>query len=97
MSVIAILSVFAGMIIGFRMKVLALIPVMFLTGAAVFAVFAIRGEGLMAALGAGATAIIAIQIGYLCWTFAASLKEEPAAQAVAVSESAAGRSATVHR
>lgn len=103
MTATAILSVFAGMMIGLRMRVLALVPAMVLAGAAVFVVFALRGDGVPAALGAAATTIVAIQIGYLCSTFAVSLRE-PAPSAVsdavavtAASQSAAGRSAALHR
>lgn len=75
MTVTAILSVFAGMIIGLRIRVQALVPAMLIAGTTVSAVFAIGGSGFLAAMGAAAITIITVQIGYLCSTFAISLKE----------------------
>lgn len=101
MTVTAILSVFAGMIIGLRIRVQALVPAMLIAGAAVFAVFAIRGDGFLAAMGAAATTIVAVQIGYLCSTFAISLKEpvsNPEVVAMpAASQGPAGHSAAIRR
>ena len=94
MTVTAILSVFAGMTIGLRIRVLALVPAMLIAGTAVFAVFACQGDGVVAAFGAAATTVIAIQIGYMCASFAVSLKEPAGSRDVVMP--AARRGATTH-
>lgn len=86
MTIAAILSVFAGMLLGIRFKVLAIMPVMLAAMVAVAIATAAQDNPLMMVLAAATLSAIGVQIGYLCGSFVPFMKEAPeAAPAVSAS------------
>jgi hypothetical protein len=69
MSMLALLSVLLGAILGMRFKVLVLIPVGFAINAVVAAAI-VRGDGLSTMLLADALVLCGLQLGYLGGMFA---------------------------
>lgn len=79
-----IACVVAGMVIGLRSKVLMIVPAIVVAAIAAAVVAIARGEHAWAVIGFAALGAIAIQIGYVCASLAASmLKETPTADAPA--------------
>ncbi len=75
MTIPIIVSVLAGMAIGLRFKVLMALPVMLVAALSTGAVTVAQGEHLWAILSAIVLSSVGVQVGYLCGTFASSLKE----------------------
>lgn len=82
MTVVLILCVFAGMLVGLKLKVYALVPATLIAGLATFGYCVVRGDSHLAALLSTAASLVAIQIGYLSWTFAAAMKESTSPEPV---------------
>lgn len=77
MTIIAVLSVFAGMLTGIRFRLLAIMPVIIAAMLAAAAVTAAQGAPLWSVLAASVLSAIGAQVGYLCGSFAPSLKDAP--------------------
>jgi hypothetical protein len=82
MMIVAILSVFAGMLIGIRFKILATMPAIGVAMLAAAAVTAAQGNPLWSVLAAAALSAIGVQVGYLCGSFVPFVKEVPEAAPV---------------
>jgi hypothetical protein len=78
MTMPLIISVLAGMAVGLRFKVFMNIPVIVAAVLATAAIAIAQGEHSWAILSAIALSAFGVQIGYLCGTFAYSIKETPA-------------------
>jgi ABC-type amino acid transport system permease subunit len=79
MTTVAILSVFAGMLIGMRFKLLAIMPVIITAMLAAAIVSAVQGDPVLSVLAAAALGAISAQVGYLCGSFVPFVKEVPEA------------------
>ena len=79
MTFVAILSVFAGMLLGIRFKVVAIMPAIIAAMLAAAMVTAAKGNPLMTVLAAAALSAIGVQVGYLCGSFVPFVKEVPEA------------------
>ena len=79
MTTVAILSVFAGMLIGIRFKLLAIVPVIMTAMLAAAMVSAIQGDPVLSVLAAAALGAIGAQVGYLCGSFVPFVKDVPEA------------------
>ena len=78
MTIAITMSVIAGIAIGFRFKIYMVLPVIAAVALAV-AVFSVgQGETIWSSGLAIIMSAIGVQIGYLCGTFALSIKEMPA-------------------
>lgn len=75
MTIPIIISVLAGMAIGLRFKVLMVLPAMLVTALSTGAITIAQGEHLWSILLAIVLSAIGVQIGYLCGTFAYSIRE----------------------
>lgn len=75
MTVAIILFGFVGMLVGLKLKVYALVPATLAAGLATFGYCLAQGESLFNAIFATLASLVAVQIGYLSWTFAAAMKE----------------------
>ena len=78
MTMPLIISVLAGMAVGLRFKVFANIPVIVVAVLSTAAIAFAQGEHGWSILWAIVLSVIGVQIGYLCGTFAYSMKETPA-------------------
>lgn len=78
MTISIIVSVLAGMAIGLRFKVLMIVPAIFVAAFSTTAITIAQGEHRWAIISAIVLSAIAVQVGYLCGTFASSVKESPA-------------------
>lgn len=80
MTTVFLASVVFGMTIGLRGKVLILFPATLVIGIAVITIAAVMGKPLSTIVLLAAVSAVAIQIGYLCASLAASiLRETPSA------------------
>ncbi len=79
MTTVAILSVFAGMLIGIRFRLLAIVPVMMTIMVAAAILTAAQGGTVLSVLAAAALSAIGVQVGYLCGSFVPFIKEVPEA------------------
>lgn len=96
MTIAIIASVLAGMAAGFRFKVFGLVPAILTVTVVTAAISFTHGNTVGTVVSATFINGIAVQIGYLCASFAFALKEAPAARTATVAESAAyKRSAAV--
>jgi len=77
MTIIAVLSVFAGMLIGIRSKVLMTMPVIVTAVSVAATVTAMQGEAVWSVLAAATLSAIGVQIGYLCGSFVPFVKDVP--------------------
>lgn len=75
MTMSFIISVLAGMAVGLRFKVLMNLPVIVVAVLSTAAIAVAQGEQNWAILSAIVLSAIGVQIGYLCGTFAYSIKE----------------------
>lgn len=75
MTPILLACVFVGMAAGFRFKVLSLLPLTVLAGGAM--IWAGQNQSGWIVLGAAVLASLALQIGYLCGTYAQSVLRHP--------------------
>lgn len=77
MTIAIAISVLAGMAIGFRFKIYMVLPAILIAALSTAAVSVAQGDQFWSiALVVGLSAV-AVQIGYLCGTFAFSIKEAP--------------------
>lgn len=83
MTVIAILGVFAGILLGLRSRVFAVVPLAVTGSIATFLTLVLLGETSLSAAVACVAGVIALQLGYLCASFAATQQEAPAPDSVA--------------
>ena len=67
-----------GILVGMRFRVFALIPVTLLTLLVTAIATILFGHSHLAVLASVATSFIGLQLGYVCGSFAASLKDQPA-------------------
>ncbi len=79
MTTVAILSVFAGMLVGIRFKMLVIMPVIAAAMLAAAAVTIAQGDPILSVLAAAALSAIGTQVGYLCGSFVPFVKEAPEA------------------
>lgn len=77
MTFAIILSVLTGTLIGFRFKIFMVMPAIIVTAAATAIVTVTQGETFWAVITAVGLSAAAVQIGYLCGSFALSQKEAP--------------------
>ena len=82
MIVAIIVSVLAGMAIGLRFKVFMIMPAIIVAALSAAAITVAHGDHAWAIMSAIVLSAIGVQIGYLCGTFAYSLKETHASEAV---------------
>ena len=75
MTMSLIISVLAGMAAGLRFRVLMNIPVIVIAVLSTAAIAVAQGEYGWAILSAIVLSAVGVQIGYLCGTFAYSIKE----------------------
>jgi len=75
MTMSLIISVLAGMAVGLRFRVLMNIPVIVLAVLSTAAIAVAQNEHGWAILSAIVLSAVGVQIGYLCGTFAYSMKE----------------------
>lgn len=75
MTITIIISALAGMAIGFRFKVLLILPAIIAAALSTGAITAAQGHNFWAILLAIALSAIGVQVGYMCGTFASSVKE----------------------
>jgi len=85
MVILALACVLTGMAVGLRFKVFAIIPI--IAAAAILSVAVAPGAGL-GIVAAMVLNIVAVQVGYLCGTFANGLLREQRTPASAVVSSA---------
>ena len=78
MTMSFIISVLAGMAVGLRFKVFMNLPVIVVAILSTAAIAVAQGEQSWAILSAVVLSAIGVQIGYLCGTFAYSIKETQA-------------------
>lgn len=90
MTVVAIVSVFAGMLLGMRFKILAILPAIAAAVVASTMVTAAQGAPFLSILAGAALSTLGVQVGYLCGSFVPFVKDVPEA---AVSSSAERHSA----
>ena len=92
MTAVAILSVFAGMFLGMRFKILATLPAIATAALTATAVTAAQGAPLLSILAGAALSVLAVQVGYLCGSFVPFVKDvpEPAIASSADRHSAGG-------
>ncbi|MGA7972151.1 MAG: hypothetical protein WCA36_05025 [Pseudolabrys sp.] len=86
MTAVAILSVFAGMFLGMRFKILATLPVIVAVALTASAVMAAQDAPLLSILAGAALSALAVQIGYLCGSFAPFVKHVPEPAVVSSAE-----------
>lgn len=79
MTTVAILSVFAGMLVGIRFKILVNMPVIVVAMLAAAAVTIAQGDPILSVLAATGLGAISAQVGYLCGSFVPFVKEVPEA------------------
>lgn len=79
MTIVAILGVFAGMLVGIRFKIFGIMPVIFATMLIAATVAAAQGDPVTSVLAAAALSAFGVQVGYLCGTFVPFMKEAPEA------------------
>jgi hypothetical protein len=85
MTIVFLASAVFGMTIGLRRKVLIVFPATLVVGIAVIAVAAAMGKPTSTIVSLAAVSAVAIQIGYVCTSLAASiLKEAPSAPSQAM-------------
>jgi hypothetical protein len=77
MTISIIVSVLAGMAIGLRFKVLLILPAILLAGLLTTALSAMNGDLSWRTISAVVFSALSVQLGYLCGTFAVSMKEAP--------------------
>jgi hypothetical protein len=78
MIILIIVSVLAGIAIGLRFKVLSILPVIIVAIVATAMITIAQGDHILTVMAATATSATGVQFGYLCATFAASLRHAPA-------------------
>lgn len=75
MTIPIIVSVLAGMAIGLRFKVLMIMPAIFVAALSTAAIMIAQGDHAWTIILATVSSAVGVQIGYLCGTFAYSVKE----------------------
>lgn len=93
MTISIIVSVLAGMAMGLRFKVLMIVPGFVIAALSTAAIGIAQGEHSWAILSAIALGAVGMQVGYLCGTFACSMRE---AQVMAASPSTPVPTDTYH-
>lgn len=78
MAVEFLASGLLGLLIGMRFRVLALVPVTLASLLVTAIATGLCGYSNLAVLASVATSFIGLQLGYVCGSFAAGLKEQPA-------------------
>lgn len=84
------ISVIAGMAIGFRFKIYMVVPAILAAALATAAVSVAQGDQSWSIALAVVLSAVALQIGYLCGTFALSMKEAPVTNTVQVTGAQTG-------
>lgn len=79
MTIAIAISVLAGMAIGFRFKIYMVVPAILTAALSTAAVSVAQGDQFWSTASVVVLSALAVQIGYLCGTFALSMKETPAA------------------
>ena len=79
MTIAIALSVLAGMAIGFQFKIYMVVSAILAAVLATTAISVAQGDQIWSIVGVAILSAVAVQIGYLCGTFALSMKETPVA------------------
>ena len=77
MALALVLSVFAGMAIGLRSKILMLVPAILIATLTMVAIATVRGDQSSTAVGLSVLVAIAVQIGYLVGSLAIQMLKDP--------------------
>lgn len=81
MTLAIIVSVLAGTAIGFRFKIFMVVPAILAAAVTTAAIATAQSETLWVVASAVGLSIAGLQIGYLCGSFAVSLRDAPLATA----------------
>lgn len=93
MVILTLAGVLTGMAVGLRFRVFAIVPAIIIAAVSTVAILAAQGIGSWTILGAAVLNGAAVQIGYLCGTFAhAVLRETWAPATVSASVTASPQS-----
>lgn len=84
MTIAIAISVLAGMAIGFRFKIYMVVSAILAAALSAAAVSVAQGYHFWPIASIAILSAVAVQIGYLCGTFACAMKETPAAEAAQV-------------
>lgn len=84
MTIAIAISVLAGMAIGFRFKIYMVVPAILAAALSTAAVSVTQGDHFWPTASMVIFSAVAVQIGYLCGTFACAMKETPATEAAKV-------------
>lgn len=77
MTIIAVFSVFAGMIVGIRFKIFAILPVIAVAALIAATVTGAQSDSVWSVLTASILCAMGAEVGYLCGSFVPLLKEVP--------------------
>ena len=77
MTIAIALSVLAGMAIGFQFKIYMVVPAILAAVLATISMSLAQGDQFWSTVAVAILSAFAVQIGYLCGTFALSMKETP--------------------
>jgi hypothetical protein len=77
MTIAIAISVLAGMAIGFRFKIYMVVPAILAAALSTAAISVAQGDQFWSTTSIVILSAVAVQIGYLCGTFAFSMKEAP--------------------
>lgn len=81
MTIEFVASGLLGIVLGMCFRVLAMVPVTLLSIVVAAAISIFSGFSGLTMLGSIVITTLALQVGYVCGSFAASLKDEPALEA----------------
>lgn len=89
MTIALMISVLAGIAIGFRFRIYMVVPAVLAAVISMAAVSAGQGDQIWSIAAALTLSAIALQVGYLCGSFAVSMKETPVTNTVQTAASPA--------
>jgi hypothetical protein len=81
MTIAIALSVLAGMAIGFQFRIFMVVPAILAAAAATIIISVAQGDAFWSTAGLALLSAVSVQLGYLCGTFALSMKETPVREA----------------
>ncbi|MDO8878756.1 MAG: hypothetical protein Q8M24_11165 [Pseudolabrys sp.] len=89
MTIAITISVLTGIAIGFRFKIYMVVPAVLAAAISTVAVSVAQGDQFWSIVAALTLTAIALQVGYLCGSFAVSMKEAPVTDVVQAAASPA--------